>query len=105
MFHPDHWGRGYATEACRVLLDAVFDDGAHRVVAHCDPANARSWALLERLGMRREGHSLRAVAFGCDPEGGPVWRDEYTYAVLEEEWVSSPPRRSGRSRGDDLRLT
>jgi len=94
VFHPDHWGRGYATEACRTLLDAAFEGGAHRVVAHCDPANIRSWALLERLGMRREGHALRAAAFVRDPEGRPVWRDAYTYAVLDEEWAGSPPAAS-----------
>ncbi|MCL3861158.1 GNAT family N-acetyltransferase [Actinotalea sp. K2] len=75
VFHPYHWGQGYATEACQALLDAVFDDGAHRVVAHCDPANLRSWALLERLGMRREGHSLRAAAFVRDPSGRPLAGD------------------------------
>ena len=87
VFHPDHWRRGYATEACRALLDAAFADGAHRVVAHCDPGNVRSWALLERLGMRREGHSLGASAFSRDPEGRPVWHDDLTYAVLDDEWV------------------
>lgn len=87
VFHPDHWGHGYATEACRTLLDAVFDDGAHRVVAHCDPANHRSWSLLERLGLRREGHALRAVAFTRDTGGRPVWHDAYSYAALDEEWA------------------
>ena len=88
MFHPDHWGHGYATEACRALLDAVLEDGAHRVVAHCNPANVRSWALLERLGMRREGPAVRAAAFSRDPQGRPVWHDEYTYALLDEEWMA-----------------
>lgn len=95
VFHPDHWGRGYATEACRALLDAAFDDGAHRVLARCDPVNVRSWALLERLGMRREGHSLRSAAFDRDAEGRPLWHDTVTYAVLEEEWgaAGAPPGR------------
>ncbi|WP_307844636.1 GNAT family N-acetyltransferase [Actinotalea solisilvae] len=92
VFHPDHWGRGYATEACRALLTAVFADGAHRVVARCDPANVRSWALLERLGLRREAHHVRAVAFVADSDGGPVWHDAYTYAALAEEWALSGTR-------------
>lgn len=96
VFHPDHWGQGYATEACRALLAAVFDDGAHRVVAHCDPANVRSWALLERLGLRREAHHLRAAAFACAPDGTPLWHDAYTYAVLSQEWSAG----AGRA-GDD----
>lgn len=95
VFHPAHGGRGYATEACRRVLDEVFADGAHRVVAHCDPRNERSWALLERLGMRREGHHLRAASFESDERGEPVWHDGYAYAVLAEEWVATS--RGGRS--------
>ena len=48
-------GNGFATEACRALLRELFvDRSAHRVVAHCDPRSTRSWAHLERLGIRRE---------------------------------------------------
>ena len=99
VFHPDHWGRGYATEACRTLLDAVFADGAHRVVAHCNPANVRSWALLERLGMRREGHAVRAAAFSRNARGRPVWHDAYSYAVLDEEWGPDGRTRGGEAEG------
>lgn len=88
VFHPDHWGRGYATEAARALLDHVFAGGAHRVVAHCDPRNAASWRLLERLGMRREGLHPRAASFATDDAGRPVWHDVVDYAVLAEEWRS-----------------
>ena len=91
VFHPDHWGRGYATEAARALLDHVFGDlGAHRVLAHCDPRNAASWRLLERLGMRREGLHRRAASFAADDAGRPVWHDVAVYAVLAEEWVRDP---------------
>ena len=86
VFHPDHWGQGYATEACAALLNRVFASGAHRVVAGCDPANTRSWTLLERLGMRREAHSVRPVAFARDSEGRPLWQDAYRYAILGDEW-------------------
>lgn len=86
VFHPDHWGHGYAIEACTALLDQVFADGAHRVVASCNPANPRSWSLLERLGLRREGHVLDAVAFTKDAEGRPDWHDAFHYAVLADEW-------------------
>jgi len=91
VFHPDHWGRGYATEAARALLDHVFGDlGAHRVLAHCDPRNAASWRLLERLGMRREGLHRRAASFAADDAGRPVWHDVAVYAVLAEEWARDP---------------
>ncbi len=86
VFHPDHWGHGYATEACTALLDDVFAGGAHRVVAGCHPANARSWSLLERLGLRREAHTVRSVAVTRDAGGRPQWHDAFGYAILADEW-------------------
>jgi RimJ/RimL family protein N-acetyltransferase len=86
----DHWGHGYATEACLGLLDDVFAGGAHRVVAHCDLRNVASWRLLERLGMRREGEHRAATSFADDEAGRPIWTDGYAYAVLDEEWAARP---------------
>ena len=50
------WGRGYATEAARAVLDyARATLALPRVVAAVNPANAASWRVLARLGMRRTG--------------------------------------------------
>jgi len=77
----EHQGRGFASEAVSRLLEYAFDTlGLHRVVAIADCRNAPSVALLERVGMRREGHFLENVWF----KGG--WADEYLYAVLKDEW-------------------
>ena len=53
----EHWGRGYATECVSRLLDhAAFGVlGLHRVYAIVDQKNAPSAAVLERIGLRREG--------------------------------------------------
>jgi RimJ/RimL family protein N-acetyltransferase len=78
----EHQGKGVASEAVSRLLDYTFDAlGLHRVIAIVDCRNALSVALLERLGMRREGHFLENVWF----KGG--WADEYLYAVLKDEWL------------------
>jgi ribosomal-protein-alanine N-acetyltransferase len=46
------WGRGYATEIGRAGLDFAFDElEADEVVAFTEPHNARSLAVMERLGM------------------------------------------------------
>lgn len=46
------WGRGYATEIGRTGLDFAFDElDADEVVAFTEPHNARSLAVMERLGM------------------------------------------------------
>ncbi|GLW16653.1 N-acetyltransferase [Streptomyces sp. NBRC 13847] len=81
VFHPDHAGRGYATEASRALLRLGFEElGLHRVQAELDGRNTASARVLERLGMRREGH-LRENEF-LDGE----WADEVVYAMLAREW-------------------
>jgi RimJ/RimL family protein N-acetyltransferase len=78
----EHQGKGFASEAVSRLLDYAFSTlGLHRVVAIADCRNKPSWALLERIGMRREGHFLESVWF----EG--EWSDEYLYAVLKDEWL------------------
>jgi RimJ/RimL family protein N-acetyltransferase len=78
----EHQGKGFASEAVWLLLNYAFEAlGLHRVVAIADCRNKPSWALLERVGMRREGHFLENVWF----KGG--WSDEYLYAVLKDEWL------------------
>jgi RimJ/RimL family protein N-acetyltransferase len=81
VLHRDYWGCGYATEASRALLDFGFDRlGLHRITATCDVENKASYRVLEKLGMRREGH------FWKDALKRDEYRDTYLYAVLEEEW-------------------
>ena len=83
----EHQGKGYASEAVSRLLDYAFGDlGLHRVVAITDRENEPSFALLERLGMRREGHFVQNAWF----KGR--WVSEYLYAVLEDEWLRRTPR-------------
>ena len=62
---PQHQGYGYATEAVRRLLHylliLLIERGKHRVRATCDDRNTNSAAVLERVGMRREGHLLEST--------------------------------------------
>jgi RimJ/RimL family protein N-acetyltransferase len=77
-----HWRRGYATEASRALIEVGFRTlGLHRLWADCDPENAGSWGVMEKLGMRREAHHLRDKLIKGE------WRDSYVYAILAEEWI------------------
>ena len=49
-----YWGRGYATESARAALDYGFEQlGLSEIVAITVPANRRSRAVMERLGMTR----------------------------------------------------
>lgn len=81
---PRFQRRGYATEAARALLGYLFAARSkHRVMARCDPRNVASAAVLERLGMRREGH-LRESSWAKGE-----WTDDLVYAILDHEW---PPQ-------------
>lgn len=79
--HPAYWGQGYVTEAARALVDCGFHDlRLHRIWADCDPENIGSWRVLEKIGLRREGH-LRENAW---VKG--AWVDSFIYAILDREW-------------------
>ena len=65
-----------------VSLTTPFDTfDLHRIIAITDCENIASVALLERLGMRREGHFIQNIWFKGK------WGDEYLYAILKEEWL------------------
>jgi RimJ/RimL family protein N-acetyltransferase len=83
--HPDEGGNGYATEAVRAMLDLCFHSmGLRRVVAGCFADNTASWRLMERVGMRREEHSIRS-----ELHRSGRWLDAYAYAILRDEWTPS----------------
>jgi len=81
VFHPDHHGRGYATEAAEVMLRLAFAGlGLHRVIGRCDALNTASARLMVRLGMRQEAHFVHNEIFKGD------WGDELVFALLATEW-------------------
>jgi RimJ/RimL family protein N-acetyltransferase len=51
------WGKGYATEPAKVLVKFGLEElFLHRVFATCYPANTASANVLEKSGMKLEGH-------------------------------------------------
>lgn len=84
VLDPAHQGRGLATEAVVALLRACFEDlGLRRVVANAFADNTASWRLMERVGMRREAHSVRD---SLHRDLG--WVDGVVYALLADEWAA-----------------
>ena len=82
VLHPDHAGHGYATEAVRELIRICFEDlGLRRLTAACFADNVASWRLMERVGMRREVHTVRDSL-----HRSRGWLDGMGYALLAEEW-------------------
>jgi RimJ/RimL family protein N-acetyltransferase len=75
-------GNGYATEAVRELIRISFEElGFRRLVAHCFAANEPSWRLMERVGMRREVHTVKESLHRSGE-----WMDGMSYGLLAEEW-------------------
>jgi ribosomal-protein-alanine N-acetyltransferase len=78
--------QGYATETAQRLLRFGFATlGLHRIIGQCDPRNTASARVLERIGMRYEGH-LRDTMLIRDG-----WRDSLIYSLLEQEWAILHP--------------
>jgi [ribosomal protein S5]-alanine N-acetyltransferase len=67
-----------------VVLDTVFGElRLHRVEANIQPGNARSIALVRRLGFEKEGYSRRYLLIAGD------WRDHERWALLAEDWAGA----------------
>jgi RimJ/RimL family protein N-acetyltransferase len=82
----EHWGRGYALEMTRLILEFGFNElNLHRITAAIGPDNQRSIAVAERLGMTYEGR-LRDHVYT-----NSAWRDSVLYSVLSSEWKSIEP--------------
>ena len=81
-FDPAFGGRGYATEAVRALIGLCFGPlDLRRLCANCFFENEPSWRLMERLGMRRELHSVKESLHRTKG-----WLDGLSYGLLAEEW-------------------
>jgi RimJ/RimL family protein N-acetyltransferase len=84
---PAHGGKGFATEAVRAAIGLCFGElGLRRVVAICFADNTASWRLMERVGMRREGYTVKDA---LHRDGR--WLDGLSYAMLAEEWRARGP--------------
>ncbi len=70
------WGNGYATEACRRLVQFAFEETElDEIVAVTDPRNAASQEVLRKCGLRDEG-LRRAYADEC-----PAFR------ISRQQWL------------------
>lgn len=77
-----HEGKGFMGEAVACALRYAFNELAlHRVMANYMPTNARSGALLRRLGFSVEGHARDYLFLNG------VWQDHVLTSLL------APPRR------------
>ncbi|MEH1099425.1 GNAT family N-acetyltransferase [Micromonospora sp. CPCC 205561] len=96
VFHPDHGGRGLATEAATAVMDWGFSEfDLHRIYARCHSRNGASARLMTRLGMRQEAHHVESYLHRGE------WADQLVFAILAAEWrirAAAAGRRSSGSR-------
>ncbi len=81
---PSYQHKGLGIEAVKGLLRYLFTElNMHRVIAIADVRNSSSVRLLEKAGMRKEGHFIKATWYKGE------YTDEYLFALLKEEWEAS----------------
>ena len=78
---PSQWGKGYATEACKKIIDYGFQDHQlNRIYSRCMVRNIASRKVMEKSGMVWEGrHRQEFLKDG-------VYEDMDYLAVLAEEY-------------------
>jgi RimJ/RimL family protein N-acetyltransferase len=82
----DAEGRGYVTEAVAALTRVGFElEGLERIEIHCEPGNARSAAVPQRLGYVHEA-TLRGRIRDADDRP----RDVMVFALFDDMYPSSP---------------
>jgi RimJ/RimL family protein N-acetyltransferase len=80
-FHPDHWGRGYATEAAQALVHYLFTDvGVSRIESSLHPDNPRSARVLEACGLIFEGQTRQSFWVGDECS------DDMLYGMTRADW-------------------
>ena len=90
----DAWGKGYAKEAAIAAIDLAFTTfAADEVIALTVQANAPSWGLMLRLGMKRRD-DLDFANDEFDAESGTI----IVYSIARDDWEGPSALSGERSR-------
>ena len=85
LFDFNYHGKGYATEACRAVVDHAFCRlQAERVVTGTAAVNQASCRLLARLGFLKTSETR--CSFRNTPDGNPIEFLGYHYALSRDGW-------------------
>jgi RimJ/RimL family protein N-acetyltransferase len=80
-----HWGQGFATEAARGALRIGFEVlSLPEIVSFTVPANTRSRAVMERLGMQMDAAIFEHPALPV----GHALRTHVSYRLSRDRWMS-----------------
>jgi [ribosomal protein S5]-alanine N-acetyltransferase len=85
--HPDHWGKGFAPEAARPIIEFGFTHlGAAVIRAAHATWNVRSKRVIEKLGMC----FIRENPSGFRKNGKAM--PEFEYALTKDEYMNPTPQ-------------
>jgi RimJ/RimL family protein N-acetyltransferase len=88
----DAWGKGYATEGSRALVEKAFIElGARRVYATTMVVNSASWRVMEKAGLRRVRVFLADWPDRIEGEE----HGDVEYALTRDEWLAARARGTG----------
>ncbi|MDO8908013.1 MAG: GNAT family N-acetyltransferase [Pseudohongiella sp.] len=80
------WGKGYATEAARECLRIGFEQlGLNEIVSFTSIVNTPSFAVMERLGMKRDPDSFQHPSV----PPGHILREHCVYRLSRLDWMQS----------------
>jgi RimJ/RimL family protein N-acetyltransferase len=85
----DAWGKGYATETLRAIVDLAGQLRIKRLYAHCHPDHRASWRVLEKNGFERKALLLAHTEF---PNLSPGQRGDVLCYALDVEKLKQPDR-------------
>jgi len=78
---PKERGKGYCTEAVKIIVDYLFlTRSMVRIQAHTNPKNLASHRVLAKAGFQKEGQIRKPIFIRG------AWQDGVLYGILREEW-------------------
>jgi len=92
LFHitigeKDAWGRGYGTDATRLMVDHAFTGlGLHRIALTVFAFNDRAIRSYRSVGFVVEGRAREAIW------REDRWWDEISMSILDSDWTALHPR-------------
>ena len=80
LLHPDHWGKGLATEAVGAVIAHIWETTDFPwITADADPRNARSVGFLTRMGFHVSGFAQNTFCVGGE------WSDSVYFTLPRPE--------------------
>jgi RimJ/RimL family protein N-acetyltransferase len=78
----DHWGKGYGTEAARLIIRYGFEQlNLHRINSGAIGFNERSIRMHKKVGFTEEGRQRQAMF-----KNG-AFHDHVLFGLLRDEWL------------------